>query len=80
MHDQINCKQRMIGIKESSGAWKITLMLQHLKFDLELPVNAPYITADHTWFYNHSLLDNANDWYKQGGEILFVDEVHKYPN
>lgn len=24
-------------------------------------------------------METANDWYKQGGKILFIDEVHKYP-
>lgn len=80
LHDQINWRQRMIGIKGPRGAGKTTLLLQYLKFDLGLPSNALYITADHTWFYNHTLLETANDWYKQGGEILFIDEVHKYPN
>ena len=80
LHKQINWSQRMIGIKGPRGAGKTTLMLQHLKFDLGLPSNALYITADHTWFYNHTLLDTANNWYKQGGKILLVDEVHKYPN
>jgi predicted AAA+ superfamily ATPase len=70
----------MIGIKGPRGAGKTTLMLQHLKYDLGLPPEALYITADHNWFYNHSLLDTANDWHKQGGKILFIDEVHKYPN
>jgi len=80
LHNQINWKQRMIGIKGPRGAGKTTLMLQHLKYDLGLPPEALYITADHTWFYNHTLLDTANDWYKQGGKILFIDEVHKCPN
>ena len=80
LHKQINWNQRMIGIKGPRGAGKTTLMLQHLKYDLGLPSNALYITADHTWFYNHTLLDTANDWFKQGGKILFIDEVHKYPN
>lgn len=80
LHGQINWKQRMIGIKGPRGAGKTTLILQHLKYDLGLPSNALYITADHTWFYNHTLLDTANEWYRQGGEILFIDEVHKYPN
>ena len=80
LHNRINWNQRMIGIKGPRGAGKTTLMLQHLKFDLDLPSIALYITADHTWFYNHSLLETANDWYKQGGKILFIDEVHKYPN
>lgn len=64
LHQQINWKQRMIGIKGPRGAGKTTLMLQYLKFDLKMPDNALYITADHTWFYNHSLLDTAMDWYK----------------
>ena len=69
----------MIGIKGPRGAGKTTLMLQHLKYDLGMPPEALYITADHNWFYNHTLFDAANDWYKQGGKILFIDEVHKYP-
>jgi len=54
-------------------------MLQYLKYDIGLPKEALYITADHNWFYTHSLFDVANDWYKQGGKILLIDEVHKYP-
>ena len=70
----------MIGIKGPRGAGKTTLMLQHLKFDLKDNASqALYVTADHTWFYNHTLLDTAMDWYKQGGRMLFIDEVHKYP-
>lgn len=80
LHNRINWGQRMIGIKGPRGAGKTTLMLQHLKYDLGLPANALYITADHTWFYNHTLLETANDWYKQGGKILLIDEVHKYAN
>ncbi|HEY8781698.1 MAG TPA: AAA family ATPase [Mucilaginibacter sp.] len=76
----INWNQRMIGIKGPRGAGKTTMMLQHLKFDLkDLKSKALYVTADHTWFYNHTLLDTAMDWFKQGGRILFIDEVHKYP-
>ena len=69
----------MIGIKGPRGAGKTTLMLQHLKFDLqERASKALYVTADHTWFYNHTLLDTAMQWYKLGGRLLFIDEVHKY--
>src|SRR5438132_4611981 len=80
LHQQINWKQRMVGIKGPRGAGKTTLLLQYLKFDMGLPSTALYITADHTWFYNHSLLETATDWYKQGGRTLFIDEVHKYPS
>ncbi len=80
LHRKINWEQRMIGIKGPRGAGKTTLMLQYLKFDLGLPADALYITADHTWFYSHTLLDTAMEWHKQGGRLLLIDEVHKYPN
>jgi len=80
LHNQINWKNRMIAIKGPRGAGKTTLMLQRLKYDLGMIPEALYITADHNYFYNHTLFDVANDWYKQGGKILFIDEVHKYPN
>lgn len=81
LHDKINWDQRMIGIKGPRGAGKTTLLLQHLKYDLgNQSGKGLYITADHTWFYNNNLLDTAMSWYQQGGEVLMIDEVHKYPN
>ncbi|MBX3239679.1 MAG: AAA family ATPase [Chitinophagaceae bacterium] len=71
----------MIGIKGPRGAGKTTLLLQYLKYDLgDRSGKGLYISADHTWFYNNSLLDTAMKWYQQGGEVLLIDEVHKYPN
>ncbi|MHA7129903.1 ATP-binding protein [Algoriphagus namhaensis] len=81
LKEKINWKQRMIGIKGPRGAGKTTLMLQHLKFTLQKSdVNGLYVTADHPWFYKNNLLDTAMDWFQQGGQVLLIDEVHKYPN
>lgn len=80
LHDDINWNQRMIGIKGPRGAGKTTLLLQHLKYDLNDSSSGLYVTADHPWFYSNSLLDTALTWYQQGGKVLFIDEVHKYPN
>lgn len=81
LSEKINWEQRMIGIKGPRGAGKTTLMLQHLKFTLSKnQVNGLYVTADHPWFYKNNLLDTAMTWFKQGGQVLLIDEVHKYPN
>lgn len=78
---KVRWNDKMIGIKGPRGAGKTTLILQRLKFGLGAQrENALYVTADHTWFYTHSLLDTAMDWWKQGGRLLFIDEVHKYPH
>ena len=80
LHGQISWEQRMIGIKGPRGAGKTTLMLQHLKFDEGVKQGALYVTADHPWFYTHSIFETAVDWFKQGGKTIFIDEVHKYLN
>lgn len=69
----------MIGIKGPRGAGKTTLLLQRIKFGLKNPDDALYVSADHPWFYNHTLLELADNFEKNSGKWLFIDEVHKYP-
>ncbi|MDZ7900647.1 MAG: AAA family ATPase [Arcicella sp.] len=39
-----------------------------------------YVTADHPYFYKSSLFDLATLFYAYSGELLVIDEVHKYSN
>ena len=71
----------MLALEGPRGAGKTTLMLQYLKFGLKLPPQkALYVSADHHWFYNHTMFETAETFYQNGGRYLFVDEVHKYPH
>lgn len=80
-YHQINWDQRMLAIKGPRGAGKTTLMLQHLIRERGADNDqALYVTADFPWFYTHTLLDTADEFYKNGGRFLYIDEVHKYPN
>ena len=79
LFDEINWNQRMLAIKGPRGAGKTTLMLQYIKFGKEIEKDkALYISADHHWFYTHSLYETAEQFYLNGGRRLFIDEVHKY--
>ena len=79
LHKDINWKERLIGIKGARGVGKTTLLLQHLK-ELGLPASkAAYFAMDDLYFSGHSLKETADTFYKQGGRILALDEVHKYP-
>jgi len=81
LYGKVNWEQRLIAIKGPRGAGKTTMMLQRLRFDLKLKASeALYLTADHYWFYNHSLAETAEDFVRHGGKWLFIDEVHKYPH
>jgi predicted AAA+ superfamily ATPase len=80
LYENINWDQRMLALKGPRGAGKTTLMLQRIKYGLDLPSNkALYITADHYWFYTNTLYETAETFYLNGGRYLFIDEVHKYP-
>ena len=70
----------MLGIKGLSGVGKTTLLLQYLAFQYPEKTNGLYVTADHPYFYENSLFALAAEWYSNGGKLLLVDEVHKYPN
>lgn len=78
--DTINWSHKLISIIGSRGVGKTTLVLQHLK-KLQQPADQVlYVSMDDMYFANHNLVDLVDDFVKQGGEVLALDEVHKYPN
>lgn len=80
LYGKINWDQRMLAIKGPRGSGKTTLMLQRIQYGLKLPADqALYVTADHHWFYGHTLYDTVEIFYTEGGRYIFIDEVHKYP-
>lgn len=80
LYQKINWQARLIGIKGSRGTGKTTLLLQWLK-EKGLPAHkAAYFSLDDFYFTINTLVDTAKKFHKQGGEILVLDEVHKYPN
>ena len=80
LFNQIKWNNRLIGIKGARGTGKTTLSLQWLK-QQGLPITkAAYFSLDDLYFTNHSLKETVAQFHKQGGEILVLDEVHKYKN
>ena len=79
-YSNIHWDQRMLAIKGSRGSGKTTLMLQHLlKNHGPHAEQALYVSADFHWFYRNTLFDTTDQFYKNGGRFLYIDEVHKYP-
>lgn len=78
LHDRINWKNRMIAILGERGVGKTTLILQKIKQDgID---HTLYFGADNVYFSQHSLFDTANEFYRKGGQRLYIDEIHKYPS
>jgi predicted AAA+ superfamily ATPase len=72
-------KERLICIKGSRGVGKTTLLLQFAKTRLQ---DKPYVyvSLDNLWFTENKLFDFADDFSKNGGKYMLIDEVHHYPD
>lgn len=77
MYDKINWGNRMLGLVGPRGVGKTTLFLQRIK-EHHSTDDTLYVSAEHMYFANHSLYDLAEEFFKNGGKYLFIDEVHKY--
>ncbi len=77
LYHNVSWESRMIGIIGSRGVGKTTMILQHIKEKLDSK-KALYVSADDMYFGENRLIDLADNFYKNAGEYLFIDEIHKY--
>ncbi len=77
LYERVSWDSRMIGIMGPRGVGKTTLILQYIKENLDSK-RALYVSADDMYFGENRLFDLADHFYKNGGERLFIDEIHKY--
>lgn len=72
---------RIIGIVGPRGVGKTTFLLEYAEKNYKNSEKALYVSADDPYFLNNTLIDCAqrfvNDY---DGELLFIDEIHRYKN
>lgn len=73
-------EQRLLGLKGARGVGKTTMFLQYIKKNYGVSPKALYISLDDLYFSDNTLSNLVENFVNKGGEHLFVDEVHKYPN
>lgn len=77
----INWQAPLLCLRGPRGVGKSTLLRQYLK--LNYPAGsreALYCSLDWMYFAQHTILEVAANFYKIGGQVLMLDEVHKYDN
>lgn len=77
LYDKVSWDSRMTGIIGARGVGKTTMVLQYIKENLDSK-KALYVSADDMYFGENRLFDLADNFYKNAGEYLFIDEIHKY--
>ncbi|MHC1775538.1 MAG: ATP-binding protein [Lentimicrobium sp.] len=79
LYNKIDWNNRLIAIKGARGVGKTTLLLQYIKEHDTRDGAFLYASLDDIYFTAHSLVEFAEVFYKEGGKVLLLDEVHKYP-
>ena len=79
-HEQVPWNERMTGITGARGVGKTTLILQHISKQKPVGKSHLYVSLDDIAFPFKNLVALAEDFEKQGGRFLYIDEIHKYRN
>jgi uncharacterized protein len=80
LYDKINWDLNAICIFGARGTGKTTLIIQHYYEKYGTSKKALYVTADHVFVVSIGLYEIADTFFKNGGEALYIDEIHKYPD
>ncbi len=76
-------KNRFSIIAGQCGVGKTTAMIQYIYSFIQediLSKQALYVPVDHFMVVGHSLYEIAEEFVNYGGQLLCLDEIHKYPN
>lgn len=79
MYNQVSWQTRMFGLVGPRGVGKSTMILQYIKEHRDSH-KMFYASADHLYFSSHTLVELVDEFAKEGGEQIFIDEIHKYEN
>lgn len=76
-YNEIDWNSRLIGIVGPRGIGKSTMIQQQILQTIHDGLHL-YVSADNIYFSTKSLISLADDFIKEGGTRLYIDEVHKY--
>lgn len=73
--------QNVVGVIGARGVGKTTFLLDYLHRHYPQSDKGLYVSADHLYFNEHSLLSVVDQFVKESaGELICLDEIHKYAN
>jgi uncharacterized protein len=78
LYDQIDWQTRLFALIGPRGVGKTTMLLQRYVEAYDDPAECLYLSADHIQVQGQGLYEIAGAFFRGGGELLLIDEVHRY--
>ncbi len=76
--DELDIDARFIAIKGSRGVGKTTFLLDYIRENYLNDPSVLYVNMNNLFFTTTGLLPFIDKFYKRGGKILLLDQIHKY--
>jgi predicted AAA+ superfamily ATPase len=80
LHHEIDWSARVIGIKGFRGVGKTTFLLNFIKDHYGDSRDCLYVNLNDFYFAKRRIFSFADEFYKRGGKVLVLDQIHKYPD
>ena len=77
--DEIDWDYHLIGIKGFRGVGKTTFLLDIVKEKFLNDKSCLYVNLNNFYFTKRKIVSFADEFYKTGGKVLILDQIHKYP-
>jgi len=78
--DEIDWSERIICIKGFRGVGKTTFLLDVVKERFKDDKSCLYVNLNNFYFTKRKIYNFADEFYKRGGKVLILDQIHKYPD
>ncbi len=78
LKNEIDWRNRLIGIKGTRGIGKTIFLLDFIKSTYGNSKACLYVNLNNFYFSSHSLVDFASEFRMTGGKTLVLDQVFKY--
>ena len=78
LYYEIDWSKRLIGIKGFRGVGKTSFLLNIVKRNYGNSRECLYVNLNDFYFSKRRIFSFADEFYKRGGKILVLDQIHKY--
>lgn len=78
LYDEIDWSKRLIGIKGFRGVGKTTFLLDYIRRNYGNSRDCLYVNLNDFYFAKRRIFSFADEFYKRGGKVLVLDQIHKY--
>ncbi len=80
LYHEIDWSARIIGIKGFRGVGKTTFLLNFIREKYGDSRDCLYVNLNDFYFSKRRIFSFADEFYKRGGKVLVLDQIHKYPD